>query len=997
MRRRRKQLNSVESLIKWLGEYILVHPQGVGGPVRALLAGSPDAGVGREVAFRLYGKGFGVDVVSGPDNRLRVTRVVTVKRTETGSDARPIYLVTGDIGFCDLTTAGEFRGTARTEIEARAHQANSYLRLWNEYNELEQETILNTAHELGWLRYHKCEQLASGAWRFQLDDSNLDAQTLRARIAALAGDQVDVQLEAGEEIPPAILGNAETLDQGVTHNKPFTGSPSLPGNAHQIDLRPSRAQEDRIPPKTGYLFVSLAGDKTRIDRRRKAWERIRSCTNPMPQLGLMIEGAPFFARTVRHREPFGAAVREMLPNPTDRQRSALDVALNTPDIALIQGPPGTGKTRVIAALQARLADPDEGADGNGFAGNTLLTSYQHDAVENAAAATRVLGLPAIKIGHRRGAEDGGVWLDTWARETAERVRAARAERGGEYSIHRTLEEIRRLAIRHIEAPGPKDASLVLLNQIRDLADELLPMQIKDRIDDLSRQLRTPDAGLSLADENRADALKALRGIRTEAIPFSDDGPAAASKVLRRLKKLDGFEIDDEIHAILKQAADLDPDELPTQDLLDNLSRVRNTLIDRLLDAGVQMLLRPIHADVSDLCGEVVDTLTARAKTLPVGVDIAVNSWLEVLEQDPDGIRETIGHYSMVLAATCQQSVGNDMTKAKSGDDMVFRTVIVDEAARANPLDLLIPMERAERRIVLVGDHRQLPHMLEPDVEQTLSAKTDASMQDALQRSLFERLFRELREREQRDGIKRTVTLDTQYRMHPVLGTFVSDQFYARHGEAFVSGREPDEFAHQVVLSDQTSLAGLVAAWIQVPKEHGLEDRGRSKRRQVEADRVVREAQSILTKSPELSVGVITFYAAQRDAILKSMADCGLSEPDPEVGYRIRDQWSQTLDKRERLRVGTVDAFQGKEFDVVLLSLTRSNRTEVKDEDTRRKRYGFLLLENRLCVAMSRQQRLLIVVGDVDMARGEEAEQSVAALAAFAKLCEEGVHGRIIRH
>src|SRR5208282_2482971 len=108
--------------------------------------------------------------------------------------------------------------------------------------------------------------------------------------------------------------------------------------------------------------------------------------NPMPQLGLLIEGGgPVSTAKRPHREPFNRAVRDVFKNPNDRQRLALDVALNTPDIALIQGPPGTGKTRVIAALQARLAAKDEGADPDGLSGSTLLTSAQHDAVENAAA------------------------------------------------------------------------------------------------------------------------------------------------------------------------------------------------------------------------------------------------------------------------------------------------------------------------------------------------------------------------------------------------------------------------------------------------------------------------------------------------------------------------------------------------------------------------------------------------------------------------------------
>ena len=98
--------------------------------------------------------------------------------------------------------------------------------------------------------------------------------------------------------------------------------------------------------------------------------------------------------------------------------------------------------------------------------------------------------------------------------------------------------------------------------------------------------------------------------------------------------------------------------------------------------------------------------------------------------------------------------------------------------------------------------------------------------------------------------------------------------------------------------------------------------------------------------------------------------------------------------KERIRVGTVDAFQGKEFDVVFLSMTRANDFPNSDERSLRRKFGHLMLENRLCVAMSRQQRLLIVVGDSGMLRGEVAERSLAGLAAFRKLCE-GRHGCVI--
>ena len=107
-------------------------------------------------------------------------------------------------------------------------------------------------------------------------------------------------------------------------------------------------------------------------------------------------------------------------------------------------------------------------------------------------------------------------------------------------------------------------------------------------------------------------------------------------------------------------------------------------------------------------------------------------------------------------------------------------------------------------------------------------------------------------------------------------------------------------------------------------------------------------------------------------------------------YRIQEAWKTTRDTsgklRERLRVGTVDAFQGKEFDVVLLSMTRSNDIAADQPRLLRRKFGHLMLENRVCVAMSRQQRLLVVVGDSEMLRDEQAAAVLPGLVRFHELC-----------
>ncbi len=154
---------------------------------------------------------------------------------------------------------------------------------------------------------------------------------------------------------------------------------------------------------------------------------------------------------------------------------------------------------------------------------------------------------------------------------------------------------------------------------------------------------------------------------------------------------------------------------------------------------------------------------------------------------------------------------------------------------------------------------------------------------------------------------------------------------------------------------------------------------------------------------EVSIGVITFYSAQRDEIFQQLAHHpSITARDEESReWQITEEWRRTPSGNERLRIGTVDAFQGKEFDIVLLSVVRSNAIRLStdgqavdlfDKAANRK-YGHLRLSNRMNVAMSRQRSLLVAVGDRAMARGRDAEAAVPALAEFLKLCE-GVHGLV---
>ena len=976
---------SANETTQWLADRFLL--KGADDSARVFLSGSPTPDTDQRGAFRLYGRGYAIDVAKGRDDKLLATRIVEAKRGKTADERRPVVLVLGRVRFCDATMAGAFRGTARTQLDQLVEQAGSYLNVWRDYNKLERDSVLRRARTLGWLRYTKRQLQGDGRWRFFVDD----AKQLETALEVLRNAE-DVDLEAAQHPPPelqqatdaeaAAAGEPATRARG---SRIFVGAFSgAEPQRRAIDLQPPLDSDDREPPDSGVLFLSVSGDRKRLERREHAQSLIASAECPMPQLGLLLEGSAVPERRRKTEDALSEAAREVFGGePTARQVEALRVALNTPDIALIQGPPGTGKTKTITALEARLAELSE----DDLAGQTLLTSYQHDAVENAASRTLVFGLPAIKVGRKRGTTDQSEGFDRWRRERADAVRAdlaALAER----PVTEALRKVRTMAAAYIASPLTADESLRVVREVQELCRSYVPPSINDRLDVLRQELsRSPGQLGDLDDDDRALALKAMRALRTEALAFGDDGARNAARALIRLKNLGLY--DEDRHRVLNDAAEWSADETPP--FLPALKAMQDALIDELsADKPVGAPL--VHGDLESLLPEVVDALYGKARESAGGEDAVLYEYLNDLEHDVDGVRDAVRDYTVVLAATCQQAVGFQMSKAK-GEDTVFANVIVDEAARANPLDLFIPMSRAERRIILVGDHRQLPHILEPDIESQLEQSVTDATKAALRRSLFERLFQAMKEREAKDGIKRTVTLDQQYRMHPVLGSFVSDTFYAPYGEGFASPRRPEEFVH-----DLPGYAGRVAAWVDMPLSRGREHGGQSKRRTAEAEWIAKEIERLAIARRDLSFGVISFYSAQADEVLRAMEKRGISERLDDGSYRVKDAWRETrsADGRliERLRVGTVDAFQGKEFDVVFLSMTRSNDLPVTDERSLRRKFGHLMLENRLCVAMSRQQRLLIVVGDVSMLRGEASEKALRGLVAFRELCG-GKHGLAI--
>jgi len=956
---------TAEEVARWLeGAFLLGAAPGDDPAMRRAVV-SVGEGTGLR-PLRLYGKSFSVDL-SVHEDALAVERIV---RGHAPSDAA-VRLLVAPLAFRDASVTGALAASTRASLNEAVRASGSYLEIWRRYAELDAQQVEAREAAFGAIRYEACVR-RDGAWEVTLAPD----ETLDERFGALGeGDSCFALAPhaAGDE--PGRKGKRERQDGVVLRLTQRQGA--------RMVLVPLDEDATESPPGKGYVRWSALGDKKRIERRQQAEERIREGTGRMPQLGLILEGREAPQTHYKRHKAMSAAAREAFGRtPTTRQQEALDVALNTPDIAMIQGPPGTGKTSVIAAIERRLAEL-EGGDV-GVPQKILVTSAQHDAVDNVAARTKVFDLPAMKVGSRRDGDGAGLdQAELFQRDQVEKLRASLRDETESERLRHARDRIVAL----LAAPGVPADNARALDEICAAVEGLAPPAL---LDALAARARSLAAVPTVDDDGVRLARRAAESIRGTPAQFGDDGPVTARKARVRL---DGVLREDEAQLLARAAAWTD-EGAPTW--LDALARLREDLLDRL-QVHEPLPTRALDADTVALLTRLIDALREGLGARRTQEESVVAGFLHELDTDPDGVRATLQSYTAVLAATLQQSVSSSMRRARGIEEgsVDFESVIVDEAARAHPLDLFIPLVTARRRIVLVGDHRQLPHMLEPDVERELrGGDLTAETRRALEESLFQRLWNLLKARERLDGVQRTVTLDEQFRMNPVLGDFVSAAFYEGADKDDLRIRSPRPAADFLHGLAGYTVGGTerVAAWVDVPQREGGErGRRRSRYRPSEARRVAALARSILAADESLSVGVIAFYSAQVDEIASELARRDMVE-ERRDDWRVRDAWrtgrGRNGEVMERFRLGTVDAFQGKEFDVVILSVTRSNEMPSESDAHRRRKYGHLLLENRLCVAMSRQRRLLIVVGDLDFVRSAEA---LPALRSFVTLCE-GPHG-----
>ncbi|CAO3677519.1 unnamed protein product [Umbelopsis vinacea] len=475
---------------------------------------------------------------------------------------------------------------------------------------------------------------------------------------------------------------------------------------------------------------------------------------------------------------------------------------------------------------------------------------------------------------------------------------------------------------------------VALSQDRD--DDELPQELQDRcqIVKLANNVTYERMTFALNDLKRDSANTSL-----QRVLFGMQQPE--KEEMKEIKFFDDTLNQSQREAVRFALASKDIALIhgPPDNLVERLSKHRVKIVrlghparilPNVVEHSLDIITRTCDSGqiVADIRREMDDTLAAISKSKHRTERRGLYAQLKDLRKDYRvRERKVVGeviHGSEVVLSTLNGCGARNLMNEE------FDVVIIDEATQALEAECWIALRKGKKAI-LAGDHLQLPPTVKSRssissvsvIPKTLTKATSLSI------TLFDRLLAMYG-----NHIKRM--LKVQYRMHHKIMEFPSQELY--EGELVAdssvaerlltdldSVKETDDTISPVVFID-TAGAGLLEAQVDEDEE--------SKLNEGEVEKVVEHVESLIdARVIEGDIGVITPYSAQVSKLNQAM----------------KERWPG-------LEIGTVDGFQGREKEAIIVSLVRSN------DDLQ---VGFLAEKRRLNVAMTRAKRHLCIIGDSD--------------------------------
>ena len=326
---------------------------------------------------------------------------------------------------------------------------------------------------------------------------------------------------------------------------------------------------------------------------------------------------------------------------------------------------------------------------------------------------------------------------------------------------------------------------------------------------------------------------------------------------------------------------------------------------------------------------------------------------EVLDDNAtlNSIKSTLADAQIVVATTSTMNSNAALFNIKH-----FDLAIIDEASQIlepNIIGLLTSQHRggrAIRKFILIGDHKQLPAVVQQsDTEVLVEDETVKAIHlNSCANSLFERLILTERAAGRTDFIG---TLHKQGRMHPDIADFANRKFYAREQLECVplAHQLEQTLAYNETSEDETDDVLKAHRMIFIPskpcRQLNISEKVNTEEARIITD-LLRRLYRQLGKNfdPQKSVGVIVPYRNQIAMIRKEIEKLGI----PEL---------------EEISIDTVERYQGSQRDIILYSFTIQSRYQLDFLTANTFYEDGQPIDRKLNVAITRARKQLILTGN----------------------------------
>lgn len=644
----------------------------------------------------------------------------------------------------------------------------------------------------------------------------------------------------------------------------------------------------------------------------------------------------------------------------EAQERAFRQAMTVQDLLLILGPPGTGKTRTIQEVVKGYQRQRK---------RVLVTSKTNRAVDNVLERLVSDDLQVVRFGHEDNISDTvkAQLIDAQAEKLQQEILSKTKDRAGlldqlavnELAVTKGMEQLERYGheIKQLEQYQQEAQKHILARE------NFYQQQYRPILEPLLAQLKTIDRVLGrwqrrfAKAEERKRTLEQWQQMRFIGFIWIPILAFVTWRWRASQSNIQKYSLQsNEVKSTRDTAEQRMRREMQSDDM-------RNQYIQQFQQIAAeckpkqeraQDIIKYLHMQIEKLTPTTPpNTITAQnivryhswyyqQKQLFTRHHQLLGTWRSTLEQRVKALYAELLLYADVVGATC---IGVATVQALA--DASFHIAIVDEAGQINLLDLLVPLVRAEKAM-LVGDHQQLPPFVDSDVKEWLdslegsdeSSDTEEVAEkletELLKKSMFELLY------DAQKHPANTTRLNVQHRMPEVIADYAARQFYDSN---LVTAQEKLE---KILFNDplfQTPLVFVDTS--QSPRKTRFDTSVEwvdEKPRSVKGESIfnIHEAELIarlacMYQDQHIRWIVIVPYSAQAKRIRE-----------------ILDTMPIMAGVDTNHFVATVDSFQGGESPVVIYGFTRSNPWH---------NVGFLSEVRRLNVALTRAQQRLILVGD----------------------------------